>query len=98
MKENCRVEVVTISKYELIILIENAVEKALERIEYANRKGVDKYVHGLQGIADLFGVSRVTTQKYKNTWLADAVSQQGKVLLTDTDKAIKLFKENQETD
>ena len=53
-----------------------------------------EFVHGLQGIADLFGVSKVTAQKYKNTWLADAVSQSGKILLTDKAKALMLFDES----
>ena len=53
-----------------------------------------EFVHGLQGIADLFGVSKVTAQKYKNTWLSSAVAQQGKVLLTDKAKALMLFDEN----
>ena len=88
----------SITADDLRSAINDAVEKAIGASRQVEQRELPKHVHGLQGIADLFGVSRVTAQKYKNTWLADAVSQQGKVLLTDTDKAIKLFKENQETD
>ena len=54
------------------------------------------FVNGLKGIRELFGVSHVTAQKYKNTWLAPAVTQQGKILLTDTEMALKLFAEYNE--
>ena len=55
------------------------------------RKDLPPFVNGLKGIRELFGVSHVTAQKYKNTWLAPAVTQQGKILLTDTVMALKLF-------
>ena len=73
--------------------INDAVEKAIGASRLVEKRELPKHVHGLQGIADLFGVSKVTAQKYKNTWLAGAVSQNGKVLLTDTEKALKLFSE-----
>lgn len=71
--------------------INDAVEKAIGASRQVEQRELPKHVHGLQGIADLFGVSKVTAQKYKNTWLAGAVSQNGKVLLTDTEKALELF-------
>ena len=71
--------------------INDAVEKAIGASRQVEQRELPKHVHGLQGIADLFGVSKVTAQKYKNTWLADAVAQNGKVLLTNTEKALELF-------
>lgn len=53
-----------------------------------------KYVYGLKGIRDLFNVSHVTAQRYKDTILADAVSQQGRVIVVDVEKAMRLFKES----
>lgn len=50
-----------------------------------------KYVYGLRGIRELFGVSHVTAQKYKDGILRDAVSQQGRVIVTDVEKALELF-------
>ena len=86
----------TITADDLSKVIELAVEKALEASKEVQKQGLPKYVHGLQGIADLFDVSKVTAQKYKNTWLASAVKQNGKTLLTDTEMALKLFNENGE--
>lgn len=86
----------TITADDLSKVIELAVEKALKASNQMQKQELPKYVHGLQGIADLFDVSKVTAQKYKNTWLAGAVKQNGKTLLTDTEMALKLFNENGE--
>lgn len=51
-----------------------------------------KYVYGLAGIRKLFNVSHATAQKYKDTIIADAVSQQGRKIIVDVDKALELFK------
>lgn len=50
-----------------------------------------KYVYGLAGIRKLFNISHSTAQRYKDTIIADAVSQQGKIIVTDVDKAMELF-------
>ena len=49
------------------------------------------YVYGLAGIEKLFGVSHATAQTYKNTWLKPAVTQNGRKLIIDADKALELF-------
>lgn len=77
-------------------VIDTAVEKALQASREVARKDLPPFVNGLKGIRELFGVSHVTAQKYKNTWLAPAVTQQGKILLTDTEMALKLFAEYNE--
>lgn len=51
-----------------------------------------KYVYGLRGIRQLFNVSHVTAQKYKDTIIADACFQQGRKIVVDVDKAMELFK------
>ena len=66
---------------------ENTVKKSPER----------RYVKGLHGIISLFGCSKPTAMKLKNTIIKDAVSQNGRVIITDAEKAIQLFKEYQET-
>ena len=86
----------SITADDLRSAINDAVEKAIGASRQVEQRELPKHVHGLQGIADLFGVSKVTAQKYKNTWLAGAVSQNGKVLLTNTETALKLFAENNE--
>lgn len=53
-----------------------------------------RYVYGIAGIRELFGVSHVTAQRYKDGIIRDAVSQQGRVIVTDAEKAMQLFKEH----
>jgi len=50
-----------------------------------------RYVYGIKGIRQLFNVSHDTACKYKNTIIKDAVYQQGRVIVTDTAKALDLF-------
>lgn len=50
-----------------------------------------RYVYGIQGIADLFRVSKPTASLYKRTWLAPAVSQRGRKIITDAEMAMSLF-------
>ncbi len=50
-----------------------------------------RYVHGLKGIQELFNVSHVTAQRYKDGILKDAVYQSGRKIVVDADKAIELF-------
>ena len=50
-----------------------------------------QFVYGLRGIELLFGVSHKTAQAWKNTWLAPACSQLGRVIMVDRNKAIELF-------
>ena len=50
-----------------------------------------RYIHGLRGIQELFNVSHVTAQRYKDGILKDAVYQSGRKIVVDADKAIELF-------
>lgn len=50
------------------------------------------FVYGLKGIMDLFNVSNVTAQRYKNGIIKDAVKQYGRKIVIDADKALELFK------
>ena len=52
------------------------------------------YVYGLRGIMELFGVSQLTAQRYKNTFLRPAVSQRGRKITVDVNKARQLFDEH----
>jgi len=54
-------------------------------------KNPKKYVYGLAGIRKLFNISHATAQRYKDTILADAVSQQGRIIIVDVEKAMELF-------
>lgn len=50
-----------------------------------------RYIYGLRGIMQLFGVSHKTAQAWKNTFLAPACSQVGRTIIVNRDKAIELF-------
>lgn len=54
-----------------------------------------KYVYGLKGIRDLFNVSHVTAHRYKETFLKPSVTQNGRKILVDVEKALQLFSHNQ---
>lgn len=59
--------------------------------DQAPRKTGKNYVYGLRGIRDLFNVSHVTAQKYKDTFLKPAVMQRGRKIVVDADMAIELY-------
>lgn len=50
-----------------------------------------RYVYGIKGIAQLFGCSIPTAQRYKDSFLKPAISQRGRIIVTDAEKAIELF-------
>lgn len=52
-----------------------------------------RYVYGIKGIMQLFGVSNVTAQRYKNGVIREAVSQNGRIIVVDADRALELFNE-----
>lgn len=49
------------------------------------------YVYGLKGICDLFSCGLSRAQELKRTVIADAVSQNGRTIVTDADLALELF-------
>lgn len=51
-----------------------------------------RYVYGLRGIMQLFNVSNMTAQRYKNGIIKDAVTQYGRKIVVDADKALELFR------
>lgn len=62
-------------------------EEKVEKHNFAEKK----YVYGLKGIRDLFKVSHATAQKYKDTILKGAITQHGRKIITDVEKALELF-------
>lgn len=50
-----------------------------------------RYVYGLRGIQQLFGVSHKTAQEYKGGLIKDAVRQNGRKIIVDADFAVELF-------
>lgn len=70
---------------QLVGVIQNAKPEKEEARE--------DFVYGIRGIRDLFGVSHKTAQAYKNTFLAPACEQVGRIIIVDRKRAIELFKE-----
>lgn len=50
-----------------------------------------RFVYGLKGIQNLFGVCHLTAQRYKDGFLAPACKQNGRKIVVDVDLAIELF-------
>ncbi len=55
-----------------------------------------RYVYGLQGIQELFNCSHATAQQYKNTFLQDAIIQNGRKIIVDVEHALQLFAQKNE--
>ena len=54
-------------------------------------------VRGILGIASIFGCSLPMAHKLKKTVIKDAVTQNGRFIITDVEKAKELFKKYAET-
>lgn len=83
---------IVMSADELKKFIETEVENRLQGRNGAETPDPKKrYVFGLRGIRDLFNVSLVTAQRYKDTFLTPAIMQRGRKIMVDVDKALELY-------
>ena len=71
------------------VLKDEEVEKIMEE----EKRDKPFTVRGIPGIASIFGCSLPTAQKLKKTVIKEAVSQHGKLIITDVNKAKELFRE-----
>jgi len=72
------------------ISIEDPIVKIIDT--YKDGKN---YVHGLAGIANLFGCSKTTANRIKQSGKIDkAIFQYGNKIIVDADKALELVKVN----
>ena len=61
----------------------------------SNQSSNKKYVQGINGIASLFGCSKSTAQRIKNSGIIDdAITQVQRKILVDADLALQLVKES----
>jgi hypothetical protein len=52
----------------------------------------DETVHGIKGIADLFGCSKTMVHEYrKQGWIEPAIRQNGRKIVCDAKLALELF-------
>lgn len=78
---------------ELGILIEGIIEKVKIKT-HQEQEEKKQYVYGISGIAKLFNCSRTTAYRIKSSGAIDgAISQRGRLIITDTAKAIELMRE-----
>lgn len=84
---------VTITLDQLAALLEARLKTIGAAVSTPEASPRQRYVYGLKGIMNLFKVSNMTAQRYKKTIIREAVSQNGRVIVVDADKALELFKE-----
>ena len=82
---------------ELMEILETVLRKSQNPTESDDTLPKNR-VYGIKGIEGLFNVSHKTAQQYKDTFLKPAISQKGRKIVVDADLAMKLFKEQQNTD
>lgn len=69
-------------------------KKKVNVTDYSSHKKGQKFppvLYGLQGIKDLFNVSKATASRYANSFLKDAVTKNGNVFIIDTRMALERF-------
>ena len=68
------------------------VGQLLEIINSALKPSGPETVSGLEGIAEIFGVSISTAKRIKASGIInDAISQQGRIIVTDRQRALDLY-------
>lgn len=80
---------------EFTELLDERIKAAIsnETVSTPAAKPTGRLVYGLRGIRELFGVSHLTAQRYKDGIIKEAVRQNGRKIVVDADLALKLFDE-----
>ena len=82
---------------KIIVMTEDQLQKLIESAKQNNslaenqNRESKEYVYGLRGIRELFNVSHATAQRYKDTFLKDAIIQRGRKIMVDVQKAFELY-------
>lgn len=85
MRPDTRIIDLTVSQLQEIIRSE--IPKPAEE------QRVRRLAYGLDGIAEIFGCSRATAQRIKNSGVIDkAITQVGRKIVVDVDRALKLYR------
>ena len=89
MDQNTRIIDLTVA--QLAEVINKAVEDSLSRRSQTT-DNAPRYVHGIKGIADIFGVSERQARYIKSSGIiSKAIRQQGRTIITDAPLALELF-------
>lgn len=83
------IAMLTVGQLKEVLKLDQQKEEILVKHNFTDKK----YAYGLRGIRETFKVSHATAQKYKDGILKDAITQHGRKIIMDIDKAMKLFKE-----
>ena len=79
---------------DLVYLIKAVLCDQLDKPPVNPEEEKKHYVFGFNGIAQLFGCSRSTAARIKNSGVInDAITQIGRKIVVDADKALALIKE-----
>ena len=89
-------QIVMLTSEQLEQLAERIVRETISAIQAPKEESTTEYCYGLRGIAELFGVSHVTAQQYKNTFLQPAISQRGRKIMVDVALARQLYAQNKQ--
>lgn len=80
---------------EFTKLLDERIQAAVNTTKESSVKTpvTGRLVYGLKGICELFNVSHLTAQRYKDGIIKEAVKQCGRKIVVDADLALKLFNE-----
>ena len=94
MKVNMNTRLIDLNVGDLLELI----QQASQNNSIVNVAHNEKYVYGIDGIANFLGCSKTTVHEYrKQGWIEPSIKQFGRKVVCDTEKALELldkFKNN----
>ena len=80
---------------DLVYLIKGVLSEQIKQPPSESQKEEKHFVYGVMGIAQLFGCSKSTAARIKNSGVInDAITQVGRKIIVDADKALTLAKNN----
>ena len=83
--------IIDLTVAQLAEVIDKAVEESLSRRSQPT-DNAPRFVHGIKGIATIFGVSERQARYIKSSGVINkAIRQQGRTIITDAHMALRLF-------
>lgn len=93
LSENARLSDMTIGEFRALLREELGRIMTPAKDAGCTPKPTGRLVYGLDGIRELFHCSHKQAQFYKDHVIQEAVSQHGRKIVVDADKALELFNE-----
>ena len=88
---NKRIIDVSISELLEVLELVTGIEKQQTKVSTDTTKDNRHFVYGISGIANLFGCSKTTASRIKQSGKIDkAISQIGNIIVVDANKAVEL--------